>query len=85
MRTQEWNVAIHLDEDEDNTHAHAVLHSRDGVTVQADGSARRKSTDAQVPEIGEELATARALNALADRLMGIAEKDIQDLAHPVTA
>ena len=35
MRTQEWTVTIHLDEDVDRTHARAVLHSANGVTVAA--------------------------------------------------
>lgn len=83
MRVQEWTVDIHLDEDDDQTHAHAVLHGHDGVSVQSDGTARRNPGDAVIPEIGEELATARALNALADQVMGVAEKDIQNLSHPI--
>jgi hypothetical protein len=83
MHTQEWKVVIHLDEDDDRTHAHAVLHGRDGVTIHAHGEARRKPTDAPVPEIGEELATARALVTLADRLMDVAAKDIENLTHSI--
>ena len=82
MRTQEWTVTIHLDEDVDRTHARAVLHSANGVTVAADGSARRNPTDAPIPEIGEELATARALEHLSERLEDIAEWDIRNLTHP---
>jgi hypothetical protein len=85
MRTQEWTVDIHLDEDDDATHAHAVLHSRDGVAVHSDGEARRNPGDAVIPEIGEELATARALTSLAGKLMDVANKDIQDLTHPIDA
>jgi hypothetical protein len=83
MRTQEWTVTINLDEDVDTTHARAVLRSTNGVTVHADGTARRNPADAPIPEIGEELAAARALEHLAERLGGIAEKDIRDLTHPV--
>ncbi len=83
MRTQEWTVSIHLDEDVDTTHARAVLHSTSGVTVHADGTARRNPIDAPIPEIGEELATARALEHLAGRLNDIAARDIRELTHPV--
>lgn len=83
MRTQEWTVTINLDEDVDVTHARATLRSRDGVSVHADGTARRNPADAPIPEIGEELAAARALDHLAARLTDIASKDIQDLTHPV--
>lgn len=83
MRTQEWTVEIHLDEDDDTTHARAVLHSRDGRTLSARGSARRNPHDAVVPEIGEELAAARALVLLGDQLLEVAERDVENLAHPI--
>ena len=85
MKTQDWYVTIHLSEDDHDTHALAVLHSRDGIELHTSGSARRNPADASVPEIGEELATARALNALADRLMDVTYRDIQDLAHAAPA
>lgn len=85
MRTQDWTVVIHLSEDDTATHAHAVLHTRDGIPVHTHGSARRNPHDAQVPEIGEELAASRAMNAMADRLMDIANRDIQAVTHPAYA
>ena len=85
MRTHEWTVTIHLDEDVDTTHARAVLHSTNGVTVHSSGTARRNPGDAPIPEIGEELAAARALGHLAERLSDVAEKDIQNLTHPIDA
>lgn len=83
MQTQEWAVRIRLDEDTDRTHAQAVLDTKNGVTVHGDGSARRNPLDAPMPEIGEELAAARALYALADRLMDVAYRDVENLSHPV--
>lgn len=83
MHTMDWTVRISLDEDGDHTHARAVLSSRDGVTLTSVGDARRNPHDAVVPEIGEELAAARALYALADRLMDVASTDVENLAHPV--
>lgn len=83
MHTMDWTVRISLDEDDDHTHARAVLTSRDGVTVTTVGDAHRNPHDAVVPEIGEELAAARALYALADRLMDVASTDVENLSHPV--
>jgi hypothetical protein len=83
MRTQEWTVEIHLDEDDDTTHAKAVLRSRDGRLLSARGTARRNPDDAPVPEIGEEIAAARALMVLGDQLMDVAEKDVENLSHPI--
>lgn len=81
MTTKEWSVRISIDEDDDQTHAAAVLTGQGGVSVQCTGDARRRPTDAVVPEIGEELAVSRALYALADRLMETAAHDVQDLSH----
>lgn len=81
MSTKEWAVRIRIDEDDDHTHAAAVLTSRDGLTVQCAGDAHRRPTDAIVPAIGEELAVSRALYALADRLMETAARDVQNLSH----
>jgi hypothetical protein len=82
MRTQDWTVEIHLDEDDDTTRAHAVLRNRDGRNLSAHGVARRNPKDAVVPEIGEELAAARALLVLGDELMDLAAKDVANLSHP---
>ena len=82
MHTQTWTVRIDLSEDDTRTHAHAVLTSRDGLQVVTDGEARRRPGDADVPEIGEELAVSRALYGLADRLMDDAEDDVARFSHP---
>ena len=82
MHTVDWSVRISIEEDDDSTHARAVLTSRDGVTLHADGRARRNPVDAPVPEIGDELAAARALYGLADALMDAAGRDVENLTHP---
>lgn len=82
MKTQEWTVSITLDEDVDTTHAHAVLTRNDGGTIRAEGTAHRNPVDAPVPEIGEELAAARALAHLADSLTDVVDRDLQTLSHP---
>ena len=43
------------------------------------GEARRSEDDTSVPEIGDEVAVARALRHLADKLMEAAETDIEML------
>lgn len=83
MRTQHWSVHIMIDESDDHTHARAVLTSRDGATLHGDGKADRRPGDASIPEIGQELAAARALYGLADQLMDTAAHDVENLSHPV--
>jgi hypothetical protein len=83
MQTLDWAVRIRIEEDADRTHAQALLDEGNGITFHGDGSARRNPLDAPVPEIGEELATARALYALADRLMDEAYRDVENLSHPL--
>ena len=48
------------------------------------GETRRNPSDVDVPEIGDEVAAARALRRLADRLLGVASDDIEMIeAHEV--
>jgi hypothetical protein len=66
-----WTVEIVIDEhgDEWRTHAQARLRTDEGSDLRGDGAARRSPRDADVPEIGDELAVARALADLARQLM----------------
>lgn len=83
MQTNEWTVHLYFEEDDDDTHAKAVLHTRQGETLRASGKSERHPKDSPVPEIGEELAAVRALHALAYELTDVALKDIAALArHP---
>ncbi|WP_285102163.1 dsRBD fold-containing protein [Promicromonospora sp. MEB111] len=85
--THTWNVAIHLFDADDlvrdgrMTGAHAVLTTSSGTSLEGYGSARRNPEDAAVPEIGEELAAARALRELADRLLRATSDDIAQIEH----
>jgi len=73
-----WTVEIHLGELEGRTHARASLITGVEPPLQATGDARLSENDpVDVPEIGYELATARALRALADRLMKTAEDNVE--------
>ena len=75
---KEWTVRIFVTEQEGRTHAEARLDSGTGTTLTATGTARLDPHDADVPEIGDELAVGRALAGLADRLLQTAEEDVAD-------
>ncbi|MFI6423918.1 dsRBD fold-containing protein [Promicromonospora sp. NPDC050880] len=85
--THTWNVSIRLFDADDiersgtRTAAHAVLTTSSGTTLEGHGRARRNPRDAQVAEIGEELAAARALRDLADRLLRATSDDIAQIEH----
>lgn len=75
----QWSVQIFIDEhDDDRTHAQARLVIEGDTRLVGDGYARRNPLDRDVPEIGDEIAAARALSALAGRLLGTAAGDIED-------
>lgn len=77
MHTKTWHVDVYIsEEDDDTTRARAVLRTGEARGLSATGLARRNPHDAEVAEIGDELATARALTHLADQLLGSARDDI---------
>jgi hypothetical protein len=76
---KEWNVQIIIDEhDDDSTHAQARLVIDGDTKLVGDGHARRNPHDREVPQIGDEVAAARALSELAGKLLGTAATDIAD-------
>jgi hypothetical protein len=77
--TKKWTVDIYLDEHAETrtTRAEARLHTDDATDVRGVGRSWRNPHDAEVPEIGDELAAARALADLADHLRTAAAGDIQ--------
>jgi Rv2632c-like len=77
-----WTVEIVIDEHVGTrrTDARARLRTHDGPDLRGEGTARRDPGDAEVPEIGAELAVARALSDLAHRLLDVATGDIEQLA-----
>ena len=74
-----WRVDIELYEAGDDTTAHAVLVAESPRRLDARGQAHREPGDFAVPEIGDEIAVARSLRRLADRLMETASSDIQGI------
>ncbi len=80
--TKRWHVDIFIDEhDDDTTRAEARLRTNDQSQITGVGTARRNPHDANVPEIGDELATARALSKLAQRLLQTSAEDIEGATH----
>ncbi|MFI5100705.1 MAG: dsRBD fold-containing protein [Actinomycetes bacterium] len=80
-----WQVRVDLFESGGETTAHAVLSTEAPTQLDARGTAHRRSSDPDVPEIGDEIAAARALRRLADLLLGTAAEDIAAVeGRPVT-
>jgi hypothetical protein len=77
-----WSVDIYIDENEKgDTYAEARLNTGAGTHLTGTGRARLNPTDRDVPEIGDELATARALSDLGHRLLLTAANDVEGLTH----
>ena len=81
IKTKTWTVEVFLTEEDGMTHARAVLHSDTADGIEATGRARRNPADPSVPEIGDEIATARALSMLVHRLLAAAEGDIEAVTN----
>jgi hypothetical protein len=75
-RSRSWRVEIDVLESGDETMAHAVLVAEAPRGLDAKGEAHRNPADAAVPKIGDEVAVARALRQLSDRLFEAASADI---------
>lgn len=70
-----WTVVINLDEHDGHTRAVARMTTRDSERVGV-GLARCNPADREVPEIGDELAVARALAELSNGLFACAAADV---------
>jgi hypothetical protein len=78
---RKWTIDIYIDEHERQTRAEARLHTGGRAHLVGVGLARRNPVDPAVPEIGDELATARALTDLAHRLIDATVSDIESITH----
>ena len=78
--TKRWNVAIEIDEHDGRTRAMARL---DAGTAELTGvgMARLSPEDRDVPQIGDELAVARALSELSHQLLEATAADIERVTH----
>lgn len=80
-QAKHWTVDIYIDEHEEQTRAIARLHNRDETGVAGVGLARLNPADTNVPEIGDELAVARALADVAHQLLEATASDIEAITH----
>ena len=78
-RVHDWQVRISIFGSDDDTDAHVVLLSDSPTHLTASGHSHRGAKDYPVPEIGDEVAVARALRRLADQLLDTAAGDIEQL------
>jgi len=76
-----WQVEIVLGEDEGRTYAEARLHTEIGVHLLGIGRAKLNPHDYDVPEIGDEIAVARALTDLGHRLLITAVMDLEQVTE----
>lgn len=74
-----WTVTVDIGEHEGRTRAVAHLHTRDTNRVVGVGFARLSPTDEDVPEIGDEIAVARALFDLGRNLLEAAGHDVEQI------
>ncbi|MGA8114008.1 MAG: DUF1876 domain-containing protein [Actinocatenispora sp.] len=72
---------IYLDEHDGQTYSEARLRSGADVQLVGVGRARLAAQDDDVPEIGDELATARALADLGNKLLLATNADIGQITH----
>jgi hypothetical protein len=80
-----WRVTVDIFESGKGTDAHAVLFSETPHHIDARGVARRNPDDMDIPEIGDEVAVARALRQLADDLLRTASDDIAQVEGRVVS
>lgn len=76
---REWNIRVSIFESGDDTSANVLLIADSPEQLSARGTAHRSPHDPTVPEIGDEVAVARALRHLADKLMETAETDVSEV------
>ncbi len=78
---KQWQVVIDIDEHDNRTRAVARLLTQDTEQLTGVGLARRNPAAQDVPEIGDELAAARALSELSHNLLDAAAAEIEKITH----
>ncbi|WP_329239033.1 DUF1876 domain-containing protein [Streptomyces canus] len=81
--TLEWKVRLHLFEDDEGTTKAQLILDTGTTELTGHGTAHCHPADANVPEIGDELAAGRAMNDLAGQLRKTAERDIEGMGASV--
>jgi hypothetical protein len=80
-QTRTLTLNIHLVEKEAETTADVMLTTGSGAALTAHGLSRRNPRDPDVPEIGDEIAMARALSEMAHKLLDVAAGEISKAEH----
>jgi hypothetical protein len=80
MHTGKWHAEVFLFEQDGQTRADAVLDTGEN-TLHGYGAARCHPGEGNVPEIGDELAVARALTDLGRKLIGAAADDLEGVGQ----
>ncbi|MBX6356315.1 MAG: DUF1876 domain-containing protein [Micromonosporaceae bacterium] len=75
--TKRWTVEILIAEVDRRTYAEAQLYDEISDDLVGTGLARLNPADPNVPEIGDEIAAARALTDLGRRLLTTASGDLE--------
>jgi hypothetical protein len=83
-QVKSWTVRIDIGEHAGGTRALAHLQTRDTDTLVGVGFARLNPVDPDVPEIGDEIAAARALSDLGHRLLDAATGDLEQVSGEST-
>lgn len=76
-----WTVDVFVGEDDGITYAEAALQDDIGNQILGTGRARLNPVDPDVPEIGDEIAVARALIDLGHHLLNTASVDLATITH----
>jgi hypothetical protein len=79
-RATSWTTTIYLDEHEGQTRARARLTTSD-TELTGLGLARCRPGEMDIPEVGDELAVARALADLAHQLLELTAADLETVAR----
>jgi len=78
---KEWRVELMIGEDDGRTYAEAQLVTELGDRIVGTGRAFVSPDDYDVPEIGDEVAVARALHDLGAQLLAVASADITEVTR----
>ncbi|MFC0527668.1 DUF1876 domain-containing protein [Phytohabitans kaempferiae] len=76
--TKRWNVEILIGELDDRTYAEAQLYDEIRDDLVGTGQTRLHPEEPDIPEIGDEIAVARALTDLGHRLLVAATEDLEE-------
>jgi len=79
IAAKRWNVDIFVGEQDGRTYAEARLHTELGDRLIGVGRAKLNPDDYDIPEIGDEIAVARALSDLGHRLLLTAAGDLGEV------